>query len=49
MTHLFPYCAYSKIPNIGRTKSQNLTNSRLVLQLTLLNPLKLGVKLRMKM
>ena len=40
---------YRKISNIGRTKSQNLKYSRLVLQLPLPNPLKPGVKSRMKM
>ena len=38
-----------KISNIRRTTSQNLNGSRLVLQLSLPNPLKLGVKTRMKM
>ena len=41
---------YRKISDISRTKSQNLNDSRLVvLQLTLPNPLKPGVKSRMKM
>ena len=40
---------YCKISNIRRTKSQNLTDSRLVLQLCLSNPLKPSVKSRMKM
>ena len=40
---------YRKISNIRRTKSQNLNDSRLVLQLSLSNPLKPGVKSRMKM
>ena len=35
--------------NINHTKSQNLNISRLVLQLFLPNPLKPGVKSRMKM
>ena len=35
--------------NVKRTKSKNIKDSRLVLQLTLLNPLKQGVKSRMKM
>ena len=39
---------YRKISNIRRTKSQNLNNYRLVLQLSLPNPLKPGVKSRMK-
>ena len=38
-----------KIINISRTTSQNLNDSRLVLQLSLPSPLKPGVKLRMKM
>ena len=40
---------YRKISNIRRTKSPNLTASRLVLQLSLPNPMKPGVKSRMKM
>ena len=40
---------YRKVSNISRTKSQNLIVSDLVLQLSLPNPLKLGVKSRMKM
>ena len=40
---------YSQISNISGTKSQNLTVSRLVLQLSLCNMLNPGVKLRMKM
>ena len=40
---------YRKISNIRRTKSPNLNVSRLVLPLYLPNPVKLGVKLRMKM
>ena len=40
---------YRKISNIRRTKSPNLTVSRLVLQLSLPNPMKPGVKSRMKM
>ena len=40
---------YSKISNISRTKSPNLNVSRLVLQLCLPNPMKSGVKSRMKM
>ena len=39
---------YRKISNIRRTKSQNLKDSRLVLQLSLPNPLKRGIKSRMK-
>ena len=40
---------YRKIFNIRRTKSPNLSVSRLVLQLYLPNPMKPGVKPRMKM
>ena len=40
---------YRKVSNIRCTKSQNLNDSRLVLQLALPNPLKPGVKSRMKM
>ena len=40
---------YRKVSNIRRTKSQNLNASRLILSLSLPNPLKPGVKLRMKM
>ena len=40
---------YCKIYNISRTKSPNLNVSRLVLQLSLPNPMKPGVKSRMKM
>ena len=40
---------YRQISNISRTKSQNLNVSRLVLQLPLPNPVKPGVKSRMKM
>ena len=40
---------YRKVSNIRRTKSQNFNASRLILQLSLPNPLKPGVKLRMKM
>ena len=38
-----------KISSISRTKFQNLNDSRLVLQLSLPNPLKPDVKSRMKM
>ena len=44
--HIFMYC---KVSNISPTKSQNLNVSCLVLQLSLPNPLKLGVKSGMKM
>ena len=40
---------YRKISNIRRTKSQNLTDSPLVLRSSLSNPLKPGIKSRMKM
>ena len=40
---------YGQISNISHTKFQNLNVSRLVLQLSLLNPLKACVKSRMKM
>ena len=39
---------YRKISNIRRTKSQNINESRLALQLSLPNPLKPGVKSTMK-
>ena len=39
---------YHKISNIKRTKSENLSDCCLVLQLPLANPLKPDVKLRMK-
>ena len=40
---------YHKTSSISRTKSHNLNVSNLVLQLSLFNPLKPGVKSRMKM
>ena len=40
---------YRKISNMSRTKSPNLTVYRLVLQLSLPSPMKLGVKSRIKM
>ena len=40
---------YRSVSNIRRTKSENLGDCRLVLQLPLANPVKPGVKLRMKM
>ena len=40
---------YRKISNIRRTKSTNVDISRLVLQLSSPNPMKPGVKSRMKM
>ena len=42
------YGIYRKVSNIRRTKSQDLNDSRLVLQLSLPNSLKLGVKSGMK-
>ena len=39
---------YRKVSNIRRTISQNLNDSRLVLQWYLPNPLKSGVESRMK-
>ena len=43
------YFIYCKISNKRQAKSQNLNDSSLVLHLSLPNPLKPGVKLRMKM
>ena len=43
------YSQYRQFSNIRRTQSPNINVSRLVLQLSLPNPLKPGVKLRMKM
>ena len=40
---------YRKTSSISHTKSQSLNVSRILLQLSSLNPLKPGVKLRMKM
>ena len=40
---------YRKISNIRRTKSPNLNASLLAVQLSLPNPIKPGVKSRMKM
>ena len=40
---------YRQFSNISRTQFQNINGSRLILQLPLPNPLKPGVKLRMKM
>ena len=40
---------YRKVSNIRRTKYQNLNDSRLVLQLSVPNPLKPSVKSIMKM
>ena len=43
------YWNYRKFANIRLTQSQNINVSCLVLQLSLPNPLKSGVELRMKM
>ena len=43
------FMAYRKTSSISRTKLQNLNASCILLQLSPLNPLKPGVKLRMKM
>ena len=52
-TESYPICIfhnnYRKTSSISRTKSQNLNVSHLILQLSLPNPLKPNVKLRMKM
>ena len=42
-------CGYCQTSSVSCTKSQNLNVSCLVLQLPFPNPLKLGIKLRMKM
>ena len=47
-SHINDFFKYRQISNISRTKSQNLNVSRIVLQLSLPNPLKPGVKSRMK-
>ena len=47
--HLTKYHAYRQVSNIRRTKPQTLNVSCLVLQLSLSNPLKPGIKSRMKM
>ena len=44
-----PQHIYRKISNIRRTKSPNLNVPRLVLQMSLPNPMKLGAKSRMEM
>ena len=43
------HAKYRKISNISRTKSSNVNVSRLVLQLSLPNPMKPGVKTRINM
>ena len=40
--------AYRQFSNIRRTQSPNINVSRLILQLSLPNPLKPGINLRMK-
>ena len=45
----YRYLYYRKTSSISRTKFQNLNASCILLQLSPLNPLKPGVKLRMKM
>ena len=47
--YLTSHHEHRKVSNITRTKSQNLNDSRLVLQLSMSNLLKPGVKSRMKM
>ena len=42
-------CTYRQVFNIRRTKSQHLKDSRIVLPLSLPNPLKPEFKSRMKM
>ena len=49
ITHAAIAGKYCKISNISRTKSPNLNECRLVLQLSFPNPLKSGDKSRMKM
>ena len=53
MPDLYACCkitdAYRKTSSISRTKSQKLNGSCIFLQLSSLNPLNPGVKLRMKM
>ena len=46
---IWTVCIYRQFSNISRTQSPNINLSRLVLQLSLPNPLKPGAKLRMKM
>ena len=48
-TEMTKYMMYRKVSTIRRTKSQNLNDSPLVLRSSLSNPLKPGVKSRMKM
>ena len=46
---ILPMIKYHKVSNIRRTKSQNWNDSHIVLKSSLPNPLKPGVKSRMKM
>ena len=48
-THVPVHDNYNKITDMRRTKSKNLNDSHLVLKSSLPNPLKPGVKPRMKM
>ena len=48
-TVMTKFVTYRKVSNIRRAKSQYLNDSHLVLQSSLSNPLKQGIKLRMKM
>ena len=47
--HINQFCMYRKISNISQHQYQNINDSPHVLQLSLPNPLKPGVKSRMKM
>ena len=47
--HRYKEIIYRKTSSISRTKPKNLNASCILLQLSLLHPLKPGVKLRMKM
>ena len=49
ITYHDDYLQYRQVSNIRRTKPQHLKDSRTVLRLSLLNPLKPDVKSRMKM
>ena len=49
MSDCWLHFKYRQLSNIRRAKSENLNVSRLVLQLSLSSPLKLGVKSRIKM
>ena len=49
MVHTLENRKYRKTSSISSTKSQNLNVSNLLLQLSLLNPLKPGVKSKIKM